>query len=84
MGRQSYLVLDLFLLELQYLVWIENPMLKTLKTAISTTPLPGYGDVAIKKQPNYKGSFAEMAKKGIKITSYDVGDGAGRPIHDDE
>jgi hypothetical protein len=66
MGRQSYLVLDLFLLELQYLVWIENPMLKTLKTAISTTPLPGYGDVAIKKQPNYKGSFAEMEKRVLR------------------
>ena len=29
--------------------------------------MPGYGDVIIKKKPNYKGSFAEMAKKGIKI-----------------
>jgi hypothetical protein len=66
MGRQSYLVLDLFLLELQYLVWIENPMPKTLKTAISTTPSPGYGDVAIKKQPNYKGSFAEMEKRVLR------------------
>lgn len=66
MGRQSYLVLDLFLLELQYLVWIENPMPKTMKTAISTTPLPGYGDVAIKKQPNYKGSFAEMEKRVLR------------------
>lgn len=62
---------------------LETPH-KNIEPAISTTPLPGYGDVAIKKQPNYKGSFAEMAKKGIKITSYDVGDGAGRPIHDDE
>jgi len=35
MSRQCYLVLDLFLLELQYLGWTENPMPKTLKTAIS-------------------------------------------------
>jgi hypothetical protein len=28
MSRQCYLVLDLFLLELQYLGWTENPMPK--------------------------------------------------------
>ncbi len=39
MSRQCYLVLDLFLLELQYLGWTENPMPKTLKTAISTQNL---------------------------------------------
>jgi ribosomal protein L37AE/L43A len=46
------------------------------ETLISTTPMPGYGDVVIKKKPNYKDSFAEMAKKGIT-------DGAGRTISDE-
>lgn len=58
--------------------------LDNTETLVSTTPTPGYGDVAIKKKPNYKGSFAELAKKGIKITSYDVRDGAGKPIYEDE
>jgi hypothetical protein len=56
---------------------------RSTETLVSTTPTPGYGDISIRKQPNYKGAFSEMSKKGIKITSYDVRDGAGRPIHEE-
>ena len=45
--------------------------------------MPGYGDVTIKKKPNYKGSIAEMAKKGIKIKDYRVSDGSGKAITED-
>jgi hypothetical protein len=45
--------------------------------------MPSYGDVTIKKKPNYKGSFAEMAKKGIKIKDYRVSDGSGKAITED-
>jgi predicted RNA-binding Zn-ribbon protein involved in translation (DUF1610 family) len=40
---------------------LETPH-KNTETLVSTTPMPG--DVAIKKPPNYKGSFAELHKKG--------------------
>jgi hypothetical protein len=39
-------------------------------------------DVQIKKELELEGSFKEMARKGIKFTSYEVRDGAGRPISD--
>jgi hypothetical protein len=38
--------------------------------------------VQIKKELELEGSFKEMARKGIKFTSYEVRDGAGRPISD--
>ena len=41
-------------------------------------------DVRIKKPPNYQGSFKQLAARGIRITSYDVRDGAGRPMREDE
>jgi hypothetical protein len=62
---------------------LETPRGRDIETLVSTTPLPGYGDIAIKRPPVYKRSLAEMAKRGIKITSYDVRDGAGRPIREE-
>jgi hypothetical protein len=61
----------------------EPETLDNKEIAISTTPMPGYGDVTIKKKPNYKGSFAEMAKKGIKIKDYRISDGSGKAITED-
>jgi hypothetical protein len=37
-------------------------------------------DVQIRHEPNYRGSFKQLAAKGIKITDYKVTDGAGRII----
>jgi hypothetical protein len=71
--------------DLQEVQQLQEPQtLDNFEPAVSTTPLPGYGDIAIKKPPVYKGSFAELHKKGIKIKSYDVRDGAGRPIREHE
>jgi ribosomal protein L37AE/L43A len=70
--------------DLQEVQQLQEP--KTLdnqEVAISTTPLPGYGDIAIKKPPNYKGAFKSLSEKGIKIKDYTVTDGAGRPIHEE-
>jgi hypothetical protein len=46
--------------------------------------MPGYGDIDIKKKPNYRGSFKTLLEKGIKITSYSTTDGAGRPIREED
>ena len=70
--------------DLQEVQQLSEPQtLDNKEIAISTTPTPGYGDVSIRKPPNYKGSFAELHKKGIKIKDYTVTDGAGRPIYED-
>jgi hypothetical protein len=62
---------------------LETPHRNT-ETLVSTTPLPGYGDVVIKKPPTYRGSFKSLSEKGIKITSYDVRDGSGKPLREEE
>lgn len=62
---------------------LETPH-KSVEPAISTTPMPGYGDIDIKKKPNYRGSFKTLLEKGIKITSYSTTDGAGRPIREED
>lgn len=61
---------------------LSTPRCRDTETLVSTTPLPF--DVALKKPPNYKGSFKSLSEKGIKITSYDTRDGAGRPIRESE
>jgi DNA-directed RNA polymerase subunit RPC12/RpoP len=42
---------------------LETPKGRNTDTLVSTTPMPGYGDIQIKKQPNYKGAFAELSKR---------------------
>ena len=61
----------------------EPETLDNKEIAISTTPLPWYGDVAIKKKPNYKGSFKSLSEKGLKIKDYRVTDGSGRVTHEE-
>jgi hypothetical protein len=63
---------------------LETPKGRDIETLVSTTPMPGYGDVSLKRPPVYKGSFAELHKRGIKIKDYKVTDGAGKPIYEDE
>lgn len=71
--------------DLQEVQQLQEPKtLDNFEPAISTTPMPNYGDVAIKKKPNYRGSFKNLSDKGIKITSYDVRDGSGKPMYEDE
>ncbi|HEU4821924.1 MAG TPA: hypothetical protein VFS97_00725 [Nitrososphaeraceae archaeon] len=68
--------------DLQEVQQLQEPKtLDNFEPAISTTPLPGYGDVAIKKKPNYKDSFKSLSEKGIKIKDYTVY--GRRPIRED-
>jgi hypothetical protein len=40
-------------------------------------------DVSVKKQPVYRGSFKELSKR-VHFTSYEVKDGSGRPIQEED
>jgi hypothetical protein len=44
---------------------------RNVEPAVATTPGPDYNTVRIRKEPELKGAFKELAKKGIKITKYD-------------
>jgi hypothetical protein len=47
---------------------------------VSSISSPSLDDVAIKKEPELQGSFAEMAKRDIRFTSYDERAGDGSPL----
>jgi len=61
--------------ETQTISAIEDPNKTTIKPDIVSIDYDYERDVTITKQPEPKGTFAEMQKKGIRITSYQEGVG---------
>jgi hypothetical protein len=43
-----------------------------------------YYRIQSKREPNYQGSFKQLAAKGLKITNYTVKGGDGKPIQEKE
>ncbi len=43
-----------------------------------------YYRIQSKREPNYQGSFKQLAAKGLKITNYTVKGGDGKPIREKE
>lgn len=41
-----------------------------METYVSTTPMVNEDSVAIRHEPEIKGGFKELQKRGLKITNY--------------
>jgi hypothetical protein len=67
--------------DLQEVQHLEPPKtLDNFEPAISTTPMPTTATLLSRRNL----SIANLSDKGIKITSYDVRDGSGKPMYEDE
>jgi hypothetical protein len=53
---------------------------REIEPAVTSIGFDYNDEVAIRKEPQLKGSFAQMSKRVIKLTSYEERDGAVRTI----